>query len=165
MCDTFVSVGSASLTGSTIFGKNSDRPEDEVQLVVFIPKQEDAYPSDLECTYITIPQVSHTNGILLSQPYWMWGGEMGVNDQGVAIGNEAVWTTESISQTGLLGMDLVRLGLERGNSARLALDIITSLLEIYGQRGNCTCDGSMYYHNSFLIADPREAWVLETAGK
>ncbi len=165
MCDTFVAVGSASETGATIFGKNSDRPEDEVQLVIFLPEQKRTIPSSLQCTYITIPQVPLTHGILLSQPYWMWGGEMGVNDKGVAIGNEAVWTTEPIAQKGLLGMDLVRLGLERGNSAKMALDVITSLIEKFGQGGNCACDGSMHYHNSFLIADSREAWVLETAGK
>jgi secernin len=170
MCDTVVVLGSASKTGEVIFGKNSDRPQDEVQLVVYIPQTthqfslQDQSPLMVQATYISIPQAPHTNGILMSQPYWMWGGEMGVNDQGVVIGNEAVWTTEPLNQTGLLGMDLLRLGLERGNSARESLDIITSLLDKYGQGGNCAIGGSMSYHNSFLIADAYEAWVLETAG-
>ena len=38
------------------------------------------------------------------------------------------------------------------------------LLEKYGQGGNCSYTRRLYYHNSFLIANPREAWVLETAG-
>lgn len=48
----------------------------------------------------------------------------------------------------------------------MALDIMTGLLEKYGQGGPCSeLDDSHFYHNSFLIADPIEAWVLETSGK
>lgn len=59
-----------------------------------------------------------------------------------------------------------RLGLERANTAEEAVDVITSLLEKYGQGGPCSeLDDSHFYHNSFLIADTKEAWVLETSGK
>lgn len=50
--------------------------------------------------------------VILSKPAWMWGAEMGANDAGVVIGNEAVFTkletSEDIEEK-LLGMDLVRL--------------------------------------------------------
>lgn len=62
-----------------------------------------------QCTYIQIPQVEYTHGVVLSKPAWMWGAEMGANDQGVCIGNEAVWTRETVDAgEALLGMDLVR---------------------------------------------------------
>lgn len=63
----------------------------------------------LQCTYIQIPQVEQTHAVILSKPAWMWGAEMGANDQGVCIGNEAVWTREQVVPgEALLGMDLVR---------------------------------------------------------
>ncbi|MGI0486424.1 hypothetical protein ACN4EK_13370 [Pantanalinema rosaneae CENA516] len=39
MCDTFVALPDATIDGSVIFGKNSDRPEGEIQDVVTFPAQ------------------------------------------------------------------------------------------------------------------------------
>lgn len=62
-----------------------------------------------QCTYIQITQVEHTHAVVLSKPAWMWGAEMGANDRGVCIGNEAVWTREEVVPgEALLGMDLLR---------------------------------------------------------
>lgn len=165
MCDTLVALGNSTLDGSVIFGKNSDRPPNEAQVLRYFPRTEHPDGSKVKCTYIEIPQVPETLEVLLSSPFWMWGAEMGVNEYGVAIGNEAVWSKEGYADIGLLGMDLLRLGLERGETARRALEVIVELLEKYGQGGNCFFDTPLKYHNSFLIADPSEAWVLETADK
>ena len=60
----------------------------------------------------------------------------------------------------------LRLGLERADTAEKALTVIVDLLEKYGQGGNCMESHMVFtYHNSFLIADRKEAWVLETSGK
>ncbi|XP_045784261.1 secernin-3 isoform X2 [Maniola jurtina] len=169
-CDTFCVLPPLTKNNVVIFGKNSDRPQNEVQEVVL--SMERVRDSQLKCTYITIEEsTKELNRVILSKPAWMWGAEMGANDKNVVIGNEAVWTNNNegdgdARQKRLLGMDLVRLGLERGNTAEEALDIITSLLEKYGQGGPCSeHDDSHFYHNSFLIADCKEAWVLETSGK
>ena len=156
MCDTLVALGNSTTDASVIFGKNSDRPNDEVQLITYNPRTSYSTREVLKCTHISIPQVSETNAVLLSQPWWMWGAEMGANEFGVVIGNEAVYTREPIKEIGLLGMDLLRLGLERGKSARKSLDIIINLLEKYGQGGGCTYnDPGWMYHNSFIIADSK----------
>ncbi len=57
-----------------------------------------------------------------------------------------------------------RLGLERGSTAKEAMDVVTNMLDTHGQGGNCAEGTTMTYHNSFLIADRTEAWVVETAG-
>ncbi|XP_054713075.1 secernin-3-like [Uloborus diversus] len=168
-CDTFVVLPPGTALGCVVFGKNSDRPKGEVQEVVYFPAEDHSPGSKTQCTYISVEQAEHTRAVILSKPSWMWGAEMGANDAGVCIGNEAVWTKlngPEDAEERLLGMDLVRLGLERSGSAREAVDVITNLLEAHGQGGPCSdLHPDLTYHNSFLIADNKEAWVLETAGK
>jgi secernin len=171
-CDTFVALPPATSDGSIVFGKNSDRPASEVQEVISFPAADHLPGSKLHCTYIDIPQVEHTYAVVLSRPSWIWGAEMGANEHGVVIGNEAVWTKftgeEESRKESLIGMDYLRLGLERAKSAEEALKVITCLLANHGQGGRCFEDpdwANVVYCNSFLIADRTEAWVLETAGR
>ena len=166
MCDTFLALANSTKNGDVIFGKNSDRPQSEAQLITYSPRTKHAIGEELKCTYISIPQVNETAAVLLSQPWWMFGAEMGVNEYSVAIGNEAVFTKEPLRDTGLLGMDLLRLGLERGKTAKESLMVIIDLLEKYGQGGSCAAGTQGWtYHNSYIITDPKEGYVLDTADK
>jgi len=163
MCDTLIATPLATKNNEMIFAKNSDREPNEAQNVTFIPAKNYPQPDKVKCTYIEIPQVEHTNAVLLSKPFWMFGAEMGVNEKGVVIGNEAVFTKEKYDLEGLTGMDMLRLALERANSAKMALTIITDLLETYGQGGKCGYEDNLKYHNSYIIADYSNAYILETA--
>lgn len=163
MCDTYVALNTATLDKSVIFGKNSDRKISEAQIITFSPHKRYSKEQDLKCTHISIPQVSETNAVILSKPFWIWGAEMGANEYGVVIGNEAIATKEPLKDKGLIGMDLLRLGLERGKTAKGSLNIIIELIERFGQGGAHYQDGANY-HNSCLIADPDEAYLLEVAG-
>jgi len=167
MCDTLVAAKNSTKDGSVILAKNSDREPNEGQGLLFLPKQKhDPESEKVKCTYLEVPQVEETYAVVLSAPHWMFGCEMGANEHGVAIGNEAVFTKEPERETGLLGMDMMRLALERSRTAVEALETIVSLLETCGQGGICGFeDKKMKYHNSFLLADLNEAWVLETADK
>ena len=106
-CDTFVAVGiplnpSSHVSNAediaqeyiTVFGKNSDRPNDETHEVVYFPRKSYDDEGVVKCQYISIPQVMNTYSVVLSRPCWLWGCEMGANEWGLCAGNEAVWTRE-----------------------------------------------------------------------
>ena len=165
MCDTIVATPEATVDGRMWFGKNSDRHPNEAHEIIQLPAQDYPVGSRVKMTYVEIDQAAHTHAVLLAKPFWIWGAEMGCNEYGVAIGNEAVFTKVPYAkEDGVIGMDLLRLGLERGASAVEALKVMTELLERHGQGGNCGFGEPFHYHNSFIVADPKEAWVLETAG-
>jgi secernin len=147
-----------------VFAKNSDRPIGEVQLAVPFGRRS-SNGCTLRTQYMAIGDTG-AHAALLSCPTWLWGAEHGVNEFGVAIGNERVSTVHRAAEArpALIGMDLVRLGLERARTAGEAVDIITDLLTTHGQGGIADEVHGEAYDSSFLIADPYQSFVLETSG-
>ena len=166
MCDALVVAPARSASGRTIFAKNSDRKVGEAQPFLQFPEAFHPPGAEVRCTHVTIPQVAETYRVMGHSPWWVWGFEHGVNEHGVAIGNLTVFSREPVEeQPGLIGMDLVRLGLERGRTAREALEVIAGLIEVHGQGGPALAPGGAGYHNAFALADPDEAWLMQTSGR
>jgi len=161
MCDTFY-VRSHKDTGSTaFFAKNSDRDPNEPQCMVFVPKGSISEPG----TYVKLPPYKVKYDVWLSRPSWMWGAEIGVNSKEVCIGNEATFNKLPVEKSGVLGMDYLRMALEQASTAFEAMNIIIENTQHFGQGGDGGYEHPLYYHNSYLLVDPKEAYVLETVGK
>src|SRR4051794_32288950 len=179
MCDTWVALQDATLSGQVILGKNSDRPIFDCQSLIFFPRQKWSPGSRIQLEYVELPQVEVTYATLGSSPYWCWGYEEGINEHSVVIGNEAIFTRTFREQAGqyrqgkptplgVLGMDLIRLALERSRSAHQAVEVMGALIEQYGQFGSgvpTKTHDAGGYDGSFLIADPNEAWIVEAVGR
>lgn len=164
-CDTFALTGRV-FAGGNVLCKNSDRPLGEAQPLRCYPRRSYGAGEQLRCTHLSLPQTETAWAVLGCQPYWIWGFEAGVNEWGLAIGNEAQGSRcDAEAETGLLGMDLLRLALERAKTAREAITVITALLERYGQNANASMLFDRRYENSFMLVDRAEVWLLETAGR
>jgi secernin len=179
MCDTWVALGDVTRDGLTIFAKNSDRPIFDCQPLVLAPRATWPAGATLQLEYRAIPQAAQTYATLGAGPYWCWGYESGINEHGVAIGNEAIFTRTfreaaatlragQPADLGLLGMDLVRLALERSRTAAEAVAAMGALVEQYGQLGSAV-PGKDHaaggYDNAFVVTDPSEAWTFEALGR
>ena len=165
MCDTFC----VRRPDRMLFAKNSDRPPNEAQVVESRERRAVATVSSartLRTQYLTLPDPGAA-AVVVSRPTWLRGAEHGVNEHRVAIGNEKIWTVDDPRGTppALLGMDLVALALERAHDADEGLAVLTSLLDEHGQGGSGEADRDEPYYSSFLIADPRRAWIVETSGR
>jgi secernin len=160
VCDTLWAIGPSG----ALFAKNSDRPSAEVQLIESLLARTPG--GSLRTQYLTIDD-DGSAAILGSRPAWLWGLEHGVNEYGVAIGNERIYSQANSNKEppALIGMDLVRLGLERGRTADRALEAMTDVLERYGQGGVCDRTTGESYFSSFLICDQAAGWLLETSGR
>jgi len=160
VCDTLCLRTNAGM----VFGKNSDRPPAEMQVVLRHRSRQAG--GTLDTQYLRIPDAG-AGQVVASHPAWLWGAEHGFNEHGVAIGNEKIWTIDDprAEPAGLLGMDLVRLGLERARDADDALSIMTAALAEHGQGGSGEHGRDEPYFSSFLIADARGGWVIETSAR
>ncbi len=80
-----------------------------------------------------------------------------MNEHGLAI-TESTWGGhEELAGSGIIDYgSLIFLGLERAKTAREAIRIMTDLVKEYGYASS---------GESFSIADPDEAWILELIGK
>ena len=172
-----------------VFLKNSDRHPNEEQVTeAVVPStttdvSEGDSPRPVRCTYLTIPGVRLAPGnveryrVILSRPTHQWGAEMGCNEWGLCLGNEAIFTDDvPVNQAGanrssnatynigtagpwLTGLDLLRLALERSKNKMEAIEVIATLVgEHDGHGGDCGFDGhAFYYHNGFVLCDATSA--------
>jgi secernin len=164
MCDTFVALSSATATGAVLLAKNADTEVNEAQHVLKLPRR--SYPEGVQVriTHRVIPQARETHEVLIDKSFWLYGGEIGVNEHGVAIGNEAVFSNRTCKGDGVILIDLLRLMLERAKDRHGAVELASQMLSEFGQGGNCELRGNSHFDGSFIIADKRGAVVLETAG-
>ena len=180
MCDTFHVGPEYSENGKSYFAKNSDREPGEPQAFYLAypdkPSPEDIEkinekPSYVSTSLQTLKKAleflkgKEAVGALISSPSWLWGAEIGVNLKGVAIGNEAVFSLKKPENNALSGMDILRLALHFSKTAMEALDLIINLIAEFGQGGDGGWKHPLLYHNSFLIQDANEAYVLESWGR
>src|SRR5260221_8291524 len=167
MCDSFVALPTSTANKTMILGKSADCQVNEAHALVRFPRCKHIPGEAFKATHLVVPQVEETYEVILGKSFWTWGAEIGINEFGVAIGNEAVYTTlqKEEKAEGLIVIDMLRLGLERGRTAREAVESIAKALEAIGQGGNCELAGNSHFDGSYLIADPNEAWILETAGR
>lgn len=163
MCDTLYAGSSVCTGGRSLFAKNSDRKPDEPQALMLTGRRESGVR--VRVGGRDFPIADKGFAYALSKPSWMEGGEMGLNEAGVAIGNEAVFSRFPAAREGVLGMDILRAALASAGDAEEALGFICDYTESHDQGGNGSFHGSLYYCNSYLIADQVNAYVLETAGR
>jgi len=112
-----------------------------------------------------VPQVRQTSAVLGTRAAGMWGYLHGVNEHGVAVGCTPLRTRLRLDGPGLLGPDLVRLALERSQTALQAAEVLTSLVRRHGLGAGQESPAEAGHHASFLVADAREALLLEAGGR
>jgi dipeptidase len=166
MCDTLVALPAVTQRKTMLFAKSADCEVNEANAVVRIPRQKHVTGEAVRLTHLVIPQAEETYEILLTKAFWTYGCEIGVNEYGLAMGEEAVFTTEMEEEKdGIIGPDLMRIGLERAKNCQEAIQVMTALLEQYGQGGSAELKGNSHFDSSYIMADSEAAYVLETAGR
>lgn len=165
MCDTIVALPDATADGAVLLAKNADTEVNEAQQILRLPARDYLPGTAVRITHLTIPQAAHTHEVLLDRSFWAWGGEIGCNEHGVAIGNEAAFSNQPADRDGVVVLDLLRIALERATTARQAVLVIGHHVEAYGQGGNVQMMGNYRFDSGLLVADRAEAWVVNCAGR
>lgn len=161
--DLVVALGQATVNRCTLFAANHYCRATQRQRLHRIgggPHPPDEF---VRVAYVRLPQARQTYSVLGLQPDDSWGFTHGINENHVAIGVTGWHSRLPAVGGGLTGTDLARLALERGHNALAALDVLTDLITRHGQ---CPEAGTRApTDNLFLVADRKEAFVVEAAGR
>jgi hypothetical protein len=161
--DLFVALGQATANRSTLFAANHYARASQRQRLQLVPGGQHPPDEFVRVAYIRLPQARQTCTVLGQQPDGCWGFTHGINEHGVAVGVTGWHSRLPVVGGGLTGTDLARLALERGHTALSALDVLTDLITRHGQ---CPEAGTRApTDNIFLVADHKEAFVVEAAGR
>jgi secernin len=163
MCDTFVALPDATANRSVLLAKSADTEINEAQHLLKLPRRDYPEGAQVRISHRVIPQARHTYEAIIDKSFWLYGGEIGVNERGVAVGNEAVFSKLSSQGDGVVLIDLLRLILERAATRHEAVDVVADMLKTFGQGGNCELRGNSHFDGSFIVSDKEGAIVLETA--
>jgi dipeptidase len=161
--DMVAVLGRAVVDGHTLFGHNAAGRPSLAPCPVATPAGSHAPDELVRATRIALPQARRTHAVLGVRPAAAWGYCHGVNEHGVAAGCTRLRTRLRLDAPGLTGPDLVRLALERGQTARQALEALTDLVGRYGQ--GPFPGGQDETDSAFLLADAREAFLVEASGR
>jgi hypothetical protein len=163
--DAVVARGRATVDGQALFGQNLHGPSQLLPRISLTPGRDFA-PGELSGVQdVAVPQVRRTQTVFGLHAHQSPGYRVGLNGAKVVVGCLPLEVRLRASQPGLTGPDLVRLVLERSHSACQAVDILAGLIDRYGQGARIDEPGATYCDHAFLIADSREAVLVETAGK
>jgi len=94
MCDTLVALPATTQNGSMLFAKSADCEVNEANALVRIPHKRHVKGEAVRITHLVISQAEETYEILLTKAFWTYGCEIGVNEHGLSMGDEA-----SLAQT------------------------------------------------------------------
>lgn len=156
-CTTFMAQGTALESGKgTIISKNRDQSAATLSEIGLQEKSRHTSDEVYQAAYIDIPQVTETYKFIGSRTAGRWGYGMGINEFQVSVSDNDSTSRDMLEfKKGLHDNDVVRLVLERAKTAREGVDVVTKLVEKYGQAWN----GIM-----FEIGDPNELWIVEVTG-
>src|SRR5262249_4270173 len=157
--DMVVALGPATVDGHTLLGHNSCQPDRQRPTLVLLPGRRFATGETLHIQRLEILQPREVYTLRGKRPHGQWGFDEGVNEHRAAVSCVPPRPAIDCQGAGLTGADLVRLALERSRTALQAVDLLTGLVERYGQGG-----GPDAQDHAFLVADPFEAYAVETAG-
>ena len=163
-CEMATALPGTTSDGSTLFAHNGRRPAGEALALFWAFGRDHAACESVRVQRLTLPQVRRTHALVGVRPAGVWGCLHGVNEHGVAMGATPTYTRLRGESAGLTGADLVRLTLERSSGARQAVGVAADLVTRHGQGSYPGCPAEEDHDNAFLIADPREGYLLAACG-
>jgi secernin len=159
--DMAVALGRTTSDGHALFGYNDNGPFGEPFALSRVAGRRTTPGETLSLDRLTLAQPRRLHTTLALRAGAEWGYRCGVNERGVAVGLTSHSTHLRRPAGGLLGPEMVRLALERADSAAQAVEATLDLIRRHGQ-GAPSPDGGD--DATLLVADPRDAFLIQMCG-